>query len=70
MAGLQKHRCECSDPGCPKHKGESACLFDGRTQTVYRIDMEDRTGTRMCPDCAADCFESGLFSDGPNFYSR
>jgi hypothetical protein len=70
MSGSQSHQCECSDPGCPEHKGQSKCAFIGRTQTVYRIDMEDRTGTRMCSKCADDAYESGLFSDGPNFYSR
>lgn len=63
------HKCECSDPGCPEHKGTSQCS-NNATETVFRIDMEDRTGTRVCKACADDCFNSGLFSDTRNFYSR
>jgi len=70
MSGSQSHKCECSDAGCPAHKGKSECPSIGRTQTVYRIDMEDRTGSRMCPKCASDAMESGLFDSGRNFYSR
>lgn len=70
MRGSQKHVCECSDPGCPVHKGQSTCAKLVRTQTVYRIDMEDRTGTRMCKACAADAMNSGLFDTKPNFYSK
>lgn len=52
--------CECSDPGCPVHQGREEC--DGVfTVTVYRVDMEDLTGTDMCEGCAADALESGVF---------
>lgn len=61
MAGSRSHQCECSDPGCPVHKGQSKCSFVGRTTTLFRIDMEDRTGTRMCPACTSDAMDSGLF---------
>ncbi len=54
--------CECSDPGCPVHPGESHCSHTG-SQSLYRIDMQDETGTLMCENCAQDAFESGLFSD-------
>lgn len=52
--------CECSDPGCPAHSGKSECERISVT-TVYRSDMEDRTGTRMCRACMEDAMESGVF---------
>ena len=52
--------CECSDPGCPAHLGLSSCAREG-ADILYRIDMEDETGTAMCEACAADAFESGVF---------
>ena len=69
MAGSQRHKCECADRLCPVHKGHAECSFVGRTKTLYRVDMEDRTGTRFCPSCANDAYESGLFADGPNWMS-
>jgi hypothetical protein len=51
--------CECSDPGCPCCHGN--CHNEAQT-TVYRIDMEDQTGTDMCDECADDCLESGAFT--------
>ncbi len=56
-----KHLCECNDTGCLIHKG-TQCKITGRTQILYRIDMEDVTGTMMCNPCANDAMESGLFS--------
>ncbi len=53
--------CECSDPGCPVHKGKETCERPA-VLTVYRVDMEDETGTDMCTDCAADALESGVFA--------
>lgn len=52
--------CECNDPQCPACFGD--CNRQG-SQTLYRIDMEDRTGTVFCDDCAEDAWESGLFVD-------
>lgn len=52
--------CECSDPGCPVHKGESNCSKKAK-YCLIRIDMDDQTGTLMCGDCADDALESGLF---------
>ena len=54
--------CECSDPGCPEHLTSTECHQYGR-YTLYRIDMDDRTGTRMCSWCAEDAMECGLFSE-------
>jgi len=56
------NRCECSDPGCPTHKGQSKCPFRQR-YTVRRIDMEDGTTTLMfCTACAEDAISSGVFA--------
>lgn len=54
-------RCGCADPGCPVHPGSSSCTRGG-TRVVRRIDMEDRTGTRMCAACAEDALASGVFA--------
>lgn len=61
--GVKKytHNCECCDPGCPVHKGKSQCKNKQRCTTFYRIDMEDLTGTKMCPGCGDDAMNSGLF---------
>ncbi len=53
-------RCGCADPGCPWCKGR--CTRKAAT-TLYRVDMEDATGTPMCSRCAADAMESGVFTD-------
>lgn len=63
----KKTKCECADSGCPKCKGK--CERKAM-QTLYRVDMEDRTGTRFCNECAEDAYESGLFDSQRNFYSR
>jgi hypothetical protein len=54
-------RCECSDPGCPCCKGK--CRHEA-TETVFRVDMEDWTGTDMCGGCADDALDSGVFTLG------
>lgn len=60
--GVRRHAnpCECTDPGCPKHKGKSECPSAGR-RLVFRSDMEDVSGTLMCPKCAEDAMSSGVF---------
>jgi len=59
-------RCECADPGCPVHKGRESCDKFGR-QILYRIDMEDESGTSFCSKCAEDAWDSGVFTaDRPN----
>jgi hypothetical protein len=52
--------CECSDPGCPMHLGAETCE-NTAISTLFRVDMQDETGTVMCEGCACDAFESGLF---------
>ena len=51
-------KCECSDSGCKCCSGK--CSHDVE-QTLFRIDMDDQTGTPMCAGCADDAFESGLY---------
>ena len=53
--------CECSDPGCPVHPGSERCTRR-RVVTVYRVDMEDRTGTDMCQECGEDALNAGVFT--------
>jgi hypothetical protein len=55
-------RCQCSDRGCPGHPGISFCIRNA-TATLFRVDMEDETGTPFCPVCAAGAMASGLFTD-------
>jgi hypothetical protein len=52
--------CECSDPGCPVHKG-SECCSNNATSEAFRIDMDDYSGTLMCDKCAEDALLSGVF---------
>lgn len=54
-------RCECSDPGCPVHNGQSKCNHVA-TDLLFRVDMEDNTGVYFCDECAADALDSGVFS--------
>lgn len=56
-------RCECADPGCPVCHGH--CDQDSAT-TLYRVDMEDVTGTPMCAGCAEDAMKSGVFTWHPS----
>ena len=58
----QANTCECADPQCPAHKGTSKCANKANT-VLYRVDMEDASGTLMCDDCADDATQSGLFTD-------
>lgn len=58
----QIHKCECADTGCRVHPGEK-CDKVTRTRILYRIDMEDYTGTRFCIPCTDDAMESGVFSE-------
>ena len=54
--------CECNDPGCNGHLRASVCR-ENATEILYRVDMEDASGTAMCNLCAIDAFESGVFTD-------
>ena len=60
---MRVHKCQCADPGCPVHDGRSRCNRNATT-TMYRIEVEDETGTPMCDGCALDASESGVFADG------
>lgn len=52
--------CECSDNQCPVHNGQNECVNLGEV-VLYRVDMEDLTGTLFCEECASDALDSGLF---------
>ena len=52
--------CECFDPGCPNCAGR--CRDKGLLN-VKRSDMHDMSGTNMCPGCARDALDSGVFRD-------
>lgn len=51
--------CECSDPGCVCG---GRCAGRG-TVILYRVDMQDETGTLFCENCASDALDSGLFTE-------
>ena len=51
--------CQCADSLCPVHRGTDCDL--PATRTLYRVDMEDLTGTSFCEACANDALQSGLF---------
>jgi hypothetical protein len=55
-------RCECADSGCPMHENTNLCDCLANV-ILYRIDMDDYTGTAFCDDCANDATMSGLFTD-------
>src|SRR5467141_3221312 len=40
-------QCECSDPGCKTHRDVSDCSKPVY-QTLYRCDMDDKTGVAFC----------------------
>lgn len=63
---LRDTPCECADRQCPAgHAERPECGASTRGGlTVFRVDMEDRTGTRMCVQCADDAMASGLFRGG------
>ena len=48
--------CECTDHGCREHKGEGCNQYMTTEEglILYRVDMEDFTGTWMCNPCADD----------------
>jgi len=51
--------CGCADRLCPAHRGADCRL--AATTTLYRIDMDDATGTSFCDGCAQDAIEAGVF---------
>ena len=53
------HRCECSDPGCPKCQGHCHKLAVTR---LCRVDMEDTDGTWFCDSCGDDAIGAGVFT--------
>jgi len=62
MRPPRQTRCECADRLCPaEHNGQSHCRVLARI-VLYRVDMDDRTGTAFCYPCADDSIASGLFT--------
>ena len=55
-----RERCYCSDPGCPHCQGDCHATA---TETVYRVDMADATGTLMCGECGEDAMSSGVYRE-------
>ncbi len=53
-------RCECSDGECPNCNGDCEALA---SVVLFRVDMEDLTGTHFCEGCADAAMDSGLFTD-------
>ena len=53
--------CECTDAGCKTHRDVAECSKPVY-ETLYRCDMEDKTGVAFCGDCASDAIESGVFA--------
>lgn len=57
---MAKHKCECSDPGCPACKG--TCT-KAKRMTLRRIDFDDGQATvNFCDACGDDALESGVFA--------
>jgi hypothetical protein len=55
--------CECTDPGCPAHLGAHTCREVTYPRNVlFRVDMQDQSGTVFCHECMADALDSGLYS--------
>lgn len=52
--------CECTDPSCPECAGN--CDHKA-TEILYRLDMDDESGTAFCDQCSADAMHSGVFTD-------
>jgi hypothetical protein len=59
---FEQVKCECGDSGCHAHLGKEECRHLATT-ILYRVDMDDQTGTAFCEACADDAYESGLFTD-------
>ena len=57
---MKNNDCECSDPACPNCEGRCTMPSD---VILYRVDMDDETGTAFCEECAEDAYKSGLFTD-------
>lgn len=58
-------QCECFDSGCSAHKGKKSC-GNNAEMYLYRLDMEDETGTAFCEDCASDAMDARVFTDVPS----
>jgi hypothetical protein len=62
-------KCQCADSRCPAHTGQSRCTREAN-RMLYRVDMDDVSGTRFCGICADDALESGVFFENPRGRKR
>lgn len=77
---IVKARCQCSDPGCvhavqpgqsllrrslTSETRKSIRCSEIATHRLFRVDMEDLTGTAFCDACGDDAWETGLFTFHP-----
>jgi hypothetical protein len=61
-------RCECHESEwCHENIGEGTQCRLTATCVLFRIDMDDETGTAFCDDCAEDALDSGLFISAEDF---
>jgi hypothetical protein len=61
-------RCECADPGCTAGITDANGKCTNKaTCVLFRVDVEDNTGTAMCDECAEDALDSGLFAPAEDF---
>ena len=57
---INAKKCEDADPMCPHCHG--AC-GEKATRILYRVDMPDESGTKLCAPCSADAMKAGIFID-------
>jgi len=65
MTGPRPIYCKCADPGCGQCCGGRKPHSPGRPTRVYRVDMDDTTGSLFCSGCAQDALDCGMFSSQP-----
>lgn len=67
----KRERCECEDTadGHPvrteeRNENRARCLnlVSTLAEPLYRVDMDDESGTLFCEHCAEDAMESGVFT--------
>ena len=60
-------RCECFDTGDNhpiNNSGRDGLQCTRKaTMTLWRVDMEDVSGTRFCEECGSDAMDAGVFTD-------
>lgn len=60
----KRRRCECKEPNCPVHGGDS-CSSRAIVR-LRRIDSHGEPHVEFCDECAAEAVDSGMFElNGP-----